>query len=86
MELIDKARIIADFAEAHGGQPDWFDFMRYNDLGIPYAVGLTNGHILDMSEAGERFVADTWDDLCNTLDIDANAEYAFLDDLFSAEA
>lgn len=86
MQLIDKARIIADFAEAHGGQPDWIDFMQYNDLGIPYAVGLSNGHILDMSDTGERFILDTWNDLCTTLDIDTDAEYAFLDDLFSAGA
>lgn len=84
MELIDKARILADFAEIYRNQEDWQDFISYNDLGIPYAIGLAFGHILDMSSDGETLIQDTWSHLCEVLGIDSDEEYMFIDDLFAA--
>jgi hypothetical protein len=75
MELLDKANIIAEVWGAFGEQEEWQDFFEYFDLGIPFAYGLANGFILDLSPDGEQSIEDTWDSLCTILGLDPQGEW-----------
>lgn len=75
MELIDKATILADVWLNAEGVEDLLALIEDYDLGFPYAFGIVNGHIRELSEEGEQQVLEAWDALCNSMDIDETANY-----------
>ena len=84
MNIADKANIISDFWDAYGSKPAWKNFFDYNDLGVPYAIGIAAGHILSLSPDGERFIEMTWDDLCRSAGVDPDVEYGSIGDFVMA--
>ena len=75
MELMDKATIIADVWLNAGNSEGIGAVIEDYDLGFPYAFGIVNGHIRDLSEEGEANVLQAWDALCNEMGIDETADY-----------
>jgi hypothetical protein len=70
MEMIDKANVLADYWLDYRNDPEWTDFMAYNDLGLPLAAGIADGFIYELTEAGESMVDETFVLLCKRLGID----------------
>lgn len=87
METKDKALILEQFARAFTlGEinRDFFtDFVIYNDLGIPLAQVVTYS-LADLTEEGQNFLEETWQEFCILLDIDPDDEYDNLDDMIEA--
>lgn len=84
MNVVDQARIISEFSDDFGSNPEWKDFFDYNNLGVPYAIGIVSKHILSLSADGERYVAMTWDDLCDRAGVFADGDYGSLADFIMA--
>lgn len=65
---------------------DLEDFIMANDLGFPAAVLLTLGAVT-LTDVGERHINETFDALCNILEIDQYGDYdSFLNMLEIANA
>ena len=79
-----KCEILHDFYMEHSGSDEYEEFISLNDLGFPAAVLVMNGGAVLLDE-GERFVEETWQALCEELEIDHHGEYKSLDDLKSYE-
>lgn len=75
MKLLEKAVILADLWEIFDGDENWEPFFRYSDLGIPFAFGVSNGYILDLSMEGERVIEETWDFVCDIMQLDPDGEW-----------
>lgn len=69
-----RHELLAQFWVEAKGIEVWDEFLRFNDLALPYALGLTLGHI-DANENTARFIDQTWNLLCRVLDIPADREY-----------
>ena len=57
------------------------DFIDYNDLGLPLAYAISNGIVNETDEA-RRFVEEAFDLLLASLEIEEDAGYETLDDIF----
>lgn len=75
-----RHEILAQFWVEAKGIEAWDEFLRFNDLALPYALGLTLGHI-EANENTARFIDQTWGMLCQVLDIPADREYNGLQDM-----
>jgi len=82
MELIDKATILASVWISAQNDRNWDEFFQDNNLGIPYAFGIVYGHILSLSTDGEIQVKETWNSLCDKMDIDPDGAYVDFDHMF----
>jgi len=80
MELIDKANILADYWMDYRNDPDWQDFMTYNDIGLPLSDGLAGGFIIELSEAGEAIINESFSMLCKKLGIEDTTADETLED------
>ena len=83
MKLLEKAELIVAFSEEHIGEDNYSDFFAYNDLGVPLAISMTLGYV-QLRDAGEEIIKETWSDLCTTLNADPQGKYRSLEDLVSA--
>jgi hypothetical protein len=81
--LTEKANLIVAFSEEHRGSEDYEEFFDYNDLGVPLAISLREGYI-KLRGKGEDVIAETWTELCTTVNADPNREYKNLEELISA--
>ena len=80
MELIDKARILADAWWRYRDELDE-QLLEYSDLGFPYAFGIAEGDILGLSAKGEEAINETWAMFCKVYDLDASGEYDSVEEL-----
>lgn len=74
MEMMDKATILADVWLNTSGAA-WQEFAQENDLGLPYAFGIANGHLLQLSEEGEQQIEEAWNTLCYMMNVDPKGDY-----------
>jgi hypothetical protein len=65
----DKCQILAELWLGYRSEPEFEDFLEYNDLGLPIAYALANG-IVKSTEMAERFVEETFDLLLAALEIE----------------
>ena len=56
------------------------EFVRYNDLGLPLAY-LINACLAEVTDDGVPYVEETFSQLCETLNLDADQEYSSLDQM-----
>lgn len=84
METKDKALILEQFARAFTlGEinRDFFtDFVIYNDLGIPLAQVITY-NLADLTEEGQNFLEETWQEFCDICGVDSEDEYEDFDEM-----
>lgn len=73
MELMDKATILADVWL--NSDDELQQLAQDYDLGFPYAFGIANGHIHQLSDEGEQQVLEAWNALCEIMGIDDNGQY-----------
>ena len=55
----NQCDILADLWIQYKHEPDFEDFIEYNDLGLPLAYCIANGLVESTSEV-ERMVGETW--------------------------
>lgn len=65
----------------------WYDFFEINDIGLPMAYFIAE----DMMEPtgtgdAERYIEETWINLCESLNVDADEKYGSLSDLWNASS
>jgi hypothetical protein len=60
--------------------PEFQDFIEYNDIGLPLAYVIANG-IVETTETATRFINETFDLLLSGLEIDEDTGFDNLDDL-----
>lgn len=80
----DKCSILADLWLNYRSDPDFADFIEYNDIGLPLAYVISN-EIVEETETARRFVEETFDLLLEGLELDdEDTAYETLDDMFEA--
>ena len=76
-----KVAILADLWLNYRDDPDFEDFVSYNDIGLPLSYVL-NEQIVEATPIAERFIEETFDLLLAGLEIE-DTGYESLDDLLS---
>lgn len=76
----NKCEILADLWLNYRNDPEFQDFIEYNDIGLPLAYVIANG-IVETTETATRFINETFDLLLSGLEIDEDTGFDNLDDL-----
>ena len=76
-----KVEILSDLWINYKDDSDFDDFIEYNDLGLPLAYLITSD-LASPSDAGVLYIDETFNLLCAALDIDLDAEYQSLNEMF----
>lgn len=82
----DKCRLLAAlwfFYRDNDKNDNWQAFFDYADVGLPLAYVLNEG-IAVANDESEKMITDTWEVLCQMLNIDPTAEYNTITDMFGA--
>jgi hypothetical protein len=75
-----KCDILSELWIQHKQDPDFQDFIEYNDLGLPLAYAVSSG-IVDASERLQSFVEDTWDTLLSDFEIQEDVGFEELGEM-----
>jgi hypothetical protein len=54
-----KCEILGDLYSNYGQDPEFVDFVEFNDLGLPLAY-LSSEGLCELSTNGERYIEETW--------------------------
>jgi len=76
-----RAEILAELWMGYKNDPDYQDFIQYNDLGLPLAYALSNG-IIESNLQVEGFVNETFDVLLSELGMEEDPGASDLNELF----
>lgn len=79
--FIDKCNILSELWMDYREDPNFKDFIDYNDLGLPLAYSISNNIVNETDEA-RKFVEEAFDLLLASLEIEEDAGYETLDDIF----
>lgn len=77
----NKCGILADVWLNYRNDPEFADFVSYNDMGLPLAYAIAN-QIVKETDSAETFIDETFSLLLAGLGIDEDKGYEFLDELF----
>lgn len=85
----DKCKIIGDlwlfYREDAKQNEAWSDFFDYNDISLPLSYMLANDYaILNEESDATSYIEETWDMLCEYIEVDAEGEYHSIQELFDA--
>ena len=61
--------------------PEFKDFVEYNDIGLPLAF-LLDTNMVDASEQAKGYVVETWDIFLNALGLENDIEWKSLEQIF----
>lgn len=64
-----KATILGELWLNYRNDPEFKDFIQYNDLGLPFAYGISEG-MIDKTPIVEKYVEETFDVLLGGLGIE----------------
>ncbi len=64
-----RCRILADLWMDYRGEPEFEDFVQYNDLGLPLAYAISEG-IVEKTDIATNFVNEAFDILLGALGIE----------------
>lgn len=78
----DKVTILADLWMSYRNEPDFEDFIDYNDIALPLAYCISN-NIVVSTPLAETFINESFDLLLGALDIDEDTGYTSLDELLT---
>lgn len=65
----DKVGVLAELWIEFRFDEDFKKFIEYNDTGLPLAFFKANGLVNDLTPMGEQFIEESFDMLCETLEI-----------------
>lgn len=87
MDIEDISKILEEFARDFTTgdlDRDFFsDFVIYNDLGVPLAQAVVY-ELATPTKEGESLIIETWNNLCELLEVNPLEEYEDLDDLLDS--
>lgn len=81
MNTADKCLIIEEYVRDSMEQGENADFITYNDLGIPLAV-CVNAGIAQIIDNGAEIIDETYELLCDRLEVDKNKSYGSLSEMY----
>ena len=84
MKIKDKAQILSDLYFVTKNMPEWADFHKWADLGVPLAMAVTYG-MATVNDSGEELINETYSMLIKVLGV-PDVEYDDLQDIFDAAA
>ena len=76
-----KCEILCELYMDYSDDPRYSDFLQVHDIGIPCAYLLVTDKAI-LTDSGRESVEQTWQALCDLLEIDSNGEYEDLYDMF----
>ena len=79
MNFGKKVDILADLYLEYNEDEAFADFFQMNNLGVPLALALRAGGVDTLTEDGERWINESWDDFCDLLQVDPEGEYTGID-------
>ena len=65
----NKCAILAELWLSYRSDPEFDDFVEYNDLGLPIAYAIAND-IVKPTEMAQKFIEETFDLLLASLEVD----------------
>jgi hypothetical protein len=84
----DKCRILGDFwldyREDASKDENWAKFFEYADMGLPLAFLIDRGYADNATDIGTEVIDETWNVFCEMCDVDADAAYITVADVFDA--
>lgn len=80
----NRCEILGDLWINYRQDPEFVDFIEYNDIGLPVAYAIANA-IVDSTTISEAFVNETWNLLLEGLEVDEDTGFENLDELLSAD-
>jgi hypothetical protein len=81
-DIESKCRILGKLWMDYRDDPDFIDFIEYNDLGLPMAY-LVDGDLVKMTNKGEIFVEETFELFLQSLKIE-DAGFTDLEEVLEA--
>ena len=78
----NKCAILGDLYANYGQDPEFRDFVEFNDLGLPLAY-LTSEGLCELSTDGERYIEETWILFVKSLGLD-DTGFEDIDEMFQA--
>ena len=82
--LDNKIQILSDVWLNYRDEPDFRDFIEYNDLGLPLSYAISS-NIVPMTDRAKGFVEETFALLLAGLEIAEDTGFETLDDLLQGE-
>lgn len=79
MNILTKCELIEEFSKNCIEDGTNRDFIKYNDLGIPLAVAVV-AEIADIKNDGTQIIDETYNLMCELLEIDKDKEYTNYDE------
>ena len=81
----NKCAILAELWMGYRDDPDFVDFIEYNDIGLPIAYAITE-NIVKPTKMAEQFIDETFALLLGALELSEDTGFDDLDDLLSTSA
>ena len=78
----NKCAILGSLYANYGDDPEFEDFVEFNDLGLPLAY-LSNEGLCELSTDGERYIEETWTLFVKSLGLD-DTGFEDIDEMFQA--
>jgi len=78
----NKCAILGALYANYGQDPEFIDFVEFNDLGLPLAY-LVSQSLCEASVDGEKYVAETWELFLASLNI-SDTGFESLDEVLAA--
>ncbi len=78
----NKCEILGELYSKYSQDPEFKDFIEYNDLGLPLAY-LSNEGLCELSTDGERYIEETWTLFVQSLGIE-DTGFETVDEMFQA--
>ena len=82
-DFMTRCRILADLWMDYRGEPEFEDFVQYNDLGLPLAYAISEG-IVEKTDIATNFVNEAFDILLGALGTE-DTGFDTLDDLLDSK-
>jgi hypothetical protein len=79
-----QAEILAELWVNYKSEPEFEDFVSYNDLGLPLAYAIAYG-IVEPTELSEKFIGETWALLLEAYSVE-DTGFDSLDELFDVKS
>ena len=77
-----KCSILGSLYSNYGQDPEFKDFVEFNDLGLPLAY-LTSEGLCELSTDGERYIEETWILFIKSLGIE-DTGFEHIDEVFQS--
>ena len=80
-----KYAILSNLWTDYKDDKDMADFFEYNDLGLPLAF-MIEQKIVESTPVAQVYIEETFELLCESLELDSDDEYESIEEMFDIEA